>query len=432
LAIVYRTLRVQSERDIQPERIATMRPYLLSFVMLAALAAAPAGAKSCAPKWVAGWASSQFLPTGDAALPAGTLADRTLRQIVRPSISGDRLRVRLSNLAGTGPLTLKGVSIAKATIASSARIDPGTLISLRFDGRPDVVIPAGAEYLSDPISLPVKALDDIAISIRYNGDPEQTSHPGSRATSWHLPGDHLTDLTMEGAASFDHWFHLAALEVERCAPARLIVALGDSITDGKGSTTNGNDRWTDILAQRLQADPKRRDFAIVNQGIGGNRLLNDGLGPNALARFDRDVLAQPGVTHMILLEGINDLGTLTRDAPVGDEAHQAHVARIIGAYRQIVVRAHAKGVKVIGATVMPFVGNGYYHPDARNEADRQAVNAWIRTPGHFDAVIDFDRVTRDPAHPERLLPAYDDGDALHPSPKGYKAMGEAIPLNVFD
>lgn len=404
----------------------------LLFTIPLALAATPLQAKTCTPTWVAGWASSQFRPTGDAELPAGTLRDRTLRQIVRPSVSGDRLRVRFSNLAGTQPLRIAGASIARALGSASPAVDPGTLISLRFDGAPEVVIPAGADYLSDPVSLPARALDNIAISIRYEGEPEQTSHPGSRATSWHLPGNHLTAEAMPGAASFDHWFNLAALEVERCAPAHLIVALGDSITDGKGSTTNGNDRWTDILAQRLQADPKRRPIAIVNQGIGGNRLLNDGLGPNALARLDRDVLAQPGVTHMILLEGINDLGTLTRDAPVSAEAHQAHVARIIGAYRQIIARAHARGVKVIGATVMPFVGNGYYHADAQNEADRQAVNAWIRKPGNFDGLIDFDRVTRDPAHPDRLLPAYDDGDALHPSPKGYKAMGKAISLSLFD
>ncbi|MFC3440971.1 SGNH/GDSL hydrolase family protein [Sphingobium rhizovicinum] len=399
---------------------------------IALLTATPVAAKTCTPAWVAGWASAQFRPTGDAELPAGTLTDRTLRQIVRPSVSGDRLRVRFSNLAGTKPLRIAGASIARALGPADASVNPGTLISLRFDGAPEVVIPAGADYLSDPVSLPTKALENIAISIRYDGEPEQTSHPGSRATSWHLPGNHLTDEAMAGAASFDHWFNLAALEVERCAPAKLIVALGDSITDGKGSTTNGNDRWTDVLARRLQADPKHRDVAIVNQGIGGNRLLNDGLGPNALARLDRDVLAQPGVSHLILLEGINDLGTLTRDAPVSEEAHRAHVARIIGAYRQIIARAHAKGIKVIGATIMPFVGNDYYHADAHNEADRQAVNIWIRTQGNFDAVIDFDHVTRDPARPDRLLPAYDGGDALHPSPKGYRAMGEAVQLSLFD
>lgn len=403
---------------------------------LAAFAVSPVQAQNCTPSWVAGWASSQYRPTDDALLPDGTLANQTLRQIVRPSISGDRVRVRFSNLVGTKPLRIAGASIARALRSTSPDVDPGTLISLRFDGRPEVVIPAGADYLSDPVSLPAKALDNIAISIRYDGEPEQTSHPGSRATSWHLSGDHLTDTAMTGAASFEHWFHLAALEVERCAPERspnkLIVALGDSITDGRGSTTNGNDRWTDRLAARLQADAKHRNIAIVNQGIGGNRLLNDGAGPNALARFDRDVLAQPGMTHIILLEGVNDLGTLTRDASVSVAEHQAHVARIIGAYRQIIARAHSRGIKVIGATIMPFVGNDYYHADAQNEADRQAVNAWIRTPGHFDGLIDFDRITRDPAHPDRLLPAYDVGDALHPSPAGYAAMGDAISLQLFD
>lgn len=414
-----------------------MRAFASTLLLsLAAFAVSPVQAQNCTPSWVAGWASSQYRPTGDALLPDGTLANQTLRQIVRPSISGDRVRVHFSNLVGTKPLRIAGASIARALRSTSPDIDPGTLISLRFDGRPEVVIPAGADYLSDPVSLPTKALDNIAISIRYDGEPEQTSHPGSRATSWHLSGDHLTDTSMPGAASFEHWFHLAALEVERCAPEKspnkLIVALGDSITDGRGSTTNGNDRWTDRLAARLQADPKRRNIAIVNQGIGGNRLLNDGAGPNALARFDRDVLAQPGVTHIILLEGVNDLGTLTRDAPVSVAAHQAHVARIIGAYRQIIARAHGRGIKVIGATIMPFVGNDYYHADTQNEADRQAVNAWIRTPGHFDGLIDFDRITRDPAHPDRLLPAYDVGDALHPSPAGYAAMGDAIPLTLFD
>lgn len=411
----------------------TLRGFLFLAMSCAALVASPAQARRCAPTWVAGWASAQFLPTGDAALPAGTLADSTLRQNVRASIGGDRVRVRLSNLAGTRALALSGASIARAVNPGAAAIDPATRQTLLFDGKADVIIPAGADYLSDPVTLPVRALDTLAVSIRYAGEPSaQTSHPGSRATSYILPGDHLADAHMAGAATFDHWFNLAAIEIERCRPAKLIVALGDSITDGRGATTNGNDRWTDRLVERLQADPKRRHIALVNQGIGGNRLLDDGLGPNALARLDRDVLAQPGVTHLILLEGVNDLGTLTREAPVSPAAHQAHVARIIGTYRQIIARAHARGIKVIGATILPFVGNDYYHPDARNEADRQAVNRWIRTPGNFDGLIDFDRITRDPARPDRLLPAYDVGDALHPSPVGYRAMGNAIALTLFD
>lgn len=409
-----------------------MKRWSALLLPIALSATSMAHARDCSPNWVSAWASSQFRPTGDAELPAGTLRDQTLRQVVRPSVTGDRMRVRFSNVAGTQPLRIAGASIARAQSSQSPTIDAATSTPLLFDGQAAVIIPAGSDYLSDPVEMPAKALETIAVSLRYDGEPEQTSHPGSRATSWHMAGDHLRDERMDGAAHFDHWFNLAALEVDRCAPARLVVALGDSITDGKGSTTNGNDRWTDVLAERLQADPQRRGIAIVNQGIGGNRLLNDGLGPNALARLDRDVLSQPGVTHLIVLEGINDLGTLTREAPVSKADHAAHVARIIGAYRQIIVRAHAKGIKVIGGTIMPFVGNGYYHADRDNEADRQAVNAWIRAPGHFDAVVDFDRVMRDPARAERLRPAYDDGDALHPSPAGYRAMGEAVPLTLFD
>jgi lysophospholipase L1-like esterase len=181
-----------------------------------------------------------------------------------------------------------------------------------------------------------------------------------------------------------------------------VVALGDSITDGHGATTNGNDRWPDVLAQRLQASPATRRIGVLNEGIGGNRVLLDGLGPNAMARFDRDVLAQSGVRSVIVLEGINDLGTFTHDAPVPPQAHAALVDRLLAAYTEIAAEARAHGIRVIGATVMPFVGSQYYHPDEANEADRRRINDWIRTPGHFDAVIDFDHVVRDPAHPDRL------------------------------
>ena len=172
-------------------------------------------------------------------------------------------------------------------------------------------------------------------------------------------------------------------------------------------------------------------MGVLNEGIGGNRLLLDGLGPNALARFDRDVLAQTAVRAVIVLEGVNDLGTLTRDHDVSAEEHAALVRRIEAAYAQMIERAHAHGVRVIGATILPYVGSKYYHPGPESEADRQAINAWIRVAGHFDAVVDFDKVTRDPEHPDRLLPAYDSGDHLHPGPAGYKAMGEAIPLTLL-
>ena len=210
-----------------------------------------------------------------------------------------------------------------------------------------------------------------------------------------------------------------------------MVVLGDSITDGHGATTNGNDRWTDILAARLQASPQTRNIGVSNQGIGGNNLLVDGLGPNALSRFDRDVLAPAGVRWLIVFEGVNDLGGLARTAEVPLADHAAQVERVLAAYRQIIERAHAHNLRVLGATITPYVGSDYYHPSPMSEADRQAVNQWIRAAGHFDGVIDFDTVVRDPNHPDQLLPDFDCGDHLHPSPAGYKAMAEAIPLNIF-
>jgi lysophospholipase L1-like esterase len=210
-----------------------------------------------------------------------------------------------------------------------------------------------------------------------------------------------------------------------------VVTLGDSITDGHGATTDGNDRWSDVLAGRMQAEKSTRMMGVLNEGIGGNRLLLDGLGPNALARFDRDVVAQTAVRAVIVLEGVNDLGTLTRDHDVSAEEHTALVGRIEAAYTQMIERARAHGIRVIGATILPYGGSTYYHPGPESEADRQSINAWIREAGHFDAVMDFDKLTRDPAHPDRLLPAYDSGDGLHPGPAGYKAMGDAIPLTLL-
>ena len=210
-----------------------------------------------------------------------------------------------------------------------------------------------------------------------------------------------------------------------------IVLLGDSITDGYGVKANTNQRWPDAFATRLQANPKTRGLAVLNLGIGGNRVLLDGLGPSAAARFDRDVLMQAGVSHVLILEGVNDLGGLTRDKPASPDQHAGLVSEITTAYAQMVQKARARGIKVIGATIMPYGASAYYHPDALNEQDRQAVNAWIRAPGNFDAVVDMDRVMRHPAMPDRLAPAYDSGDGLHPSMAGYRVMAEAIPLELF-
>jgi lysophospholipase L1-like esterase len=242
-----------------------------------------------------------------------------------------------------------------------------------------------------------------------------TSHPGSRTTSYLTPGDQVTAPDLPGATPVDHWYFLSGIEV--LSPASAVAVIGDSLSDGRGSTTNGNDRWPDVLASRLPA-------AVVNQAAGGNRVLQDGLGPNVLARLDRDLLAQSGVEWAIVFEGVNDLGTAT-------PADAAAVASdLIGAYDQILTRAHAQGIRVYGATLTPFGGNTGYDDPAR-EAARQEVNAWIRDH-HFDALLDFDRVARDPASPGRLLPAYDVGDHLHLNPAGYRALGSSIPRGLFD
>ncbi|MDR6531091.1 lysophospholipase L1-like esterase [Caulobacter rhizosphaerae] len=415
------------------------RRTLVGLVAALSVAASPLALAQAAPgkaaktdRWVASWASAQMVPAAKDALPAADVTDGTLRQTLRLSTGGGKIRVRLSNAFGTEPLKLSGVHLALAAAPGSARIDPASDRALAFSGRPEVTIPPGAEYLSDPIDFPAKPLANLAVTLRFDGAPpaQQTSHPGSRTTSWFGPGDQLAAAELTGGKSLDHWFQISGVDVQRPAGASL-VTFGDSITDGYGVTTNGNNRWPDLLAARLQADPRTRGVGVLNAGIGGNRLLLDGLGPNAMARFDRDVLNQAGVKYVILLEGVNDLGVLTRDQPASPEAHAALVARMTAAYDQMIRRAHDRGIKVYGATVMPFAGSAYYHPDAANEQDRQAINAWIRTPGRFDAVIDFDRLTRDPARPSRLSSAYDSGDGLHPSLAGYKAMADAVPLDLF-
>jgi lysophospholipase L1-like esterase len=406
------------------------------FPVLALAALAPwTPAAAVAPRgtaWVGSWASAQQVPEPQNSLAADALADATLRQHVRLSLGGRRLRVRISNLFGTAPLAVDAATIARAADETGAALVPRTVRSLSFAGRPEIVIPAGAEYVSDPVALDAPPLATLAISLHFPQAPaRQTGHPGSRATSWVAPGNQAAALALQSAKGTAHWYQLAGVEVEAAPGAAAIVAFGDSITDGHGVATDRDTRWPDILAGRLQAAPATRAIGMLNLGIGGNRLLLDGLGPNALARFDRDLLGQPGVRWAILLEGINDLGTFTQEAPKSPAEHQALVRRMIAACAQMAARARAGGVRLIAGTIMPFGGFAYYHPDAANEADRQAVNAWIRAPGHFDAVIDFDALMRDPAHPDRLRPDYDSGDHLHPSEAGYRAMGEAVPLALF-
>jgi lysophospholipase L1-like esterase len=410
---------------------ASERKLATALLMCLAMTAASAQRRTDS-KWVSSWAASQQLVEPQNSIGADDLADVTLRQIVHLSIAGPQIRIRLSNRFGTSPLSCDAVHIARPISPASNEIARGSDTSVRFFGRSDVTIPAGADYISDPIAFPVAALSDVAITIHFAQlTASQTGHPGSRATSYLVHRQSLAAIELTEPKKIEHWYFIAAIEVLAPASAETIVTLGESITDGHGATTNGNDRWPDVLARRFQADARTRDISVLNQGIGGNRLLLDGLGPNALARFDHDVLGQPAVRYVILLEGINDIGTLARTQEVPDSDHDSLVQRMEAAYEQIVTRAHSHGIKVFGATILPFAGSDYYHPSIRTEKDRRAVNEWIRARGHFDAVIDFDKLMRDPRQPERLLPKFDSGDHLHPSPAGYQTMGNAVPLSLF-
>ncbi len=408
--------------------------FLVLFVFLNCIAAWSQPQHASTPSaWVTSWGASQQIPEPQNALPPDELTDATVRQIFHLSVGGSALRVHLSNAFGTEAIHVTSAHIARPVSPASPAIDPASDRPLTFAGNAEAVIPPGAELISDPVDYNVAPLSDLAVTFHLQSPPSrETGHPGSRATSYYVHGDLVDAATLTEPKHVDHWYQVSEIDVQAAPGSAAVVALGDSITDGHGTTTNGNDRWTDVLAGRLQGSPATRNIGVSNQGIGGNHLLSDGLGPNALARFDRDALAPTGVRWVIVFEGVNDLGGLARDGEVSAGQHAALVERVLAAYQQIIVRAHAHGLRVIGATITPYIGSAYYHPGPLSEADRQAVNRWIRTAGNFDAVIDFDSVVRDPQRPDQLLPAYDSGDHLHPSPAGYKAMGDAISLSLFD
>ncbi|MGQ5634905.1 MULTISPECIES: SGNH/GDSL hydrolase family protein [unclassified Streptomyces] len=367
--------------------------------------------------------------TGDTSV----LVDTTLRQTVRVTAGGHRIRLRFSNAYGDTPLPLTAVTVALPLggKAGASAVEPGTLRRVTFSGRAFATVPVGAEIVSDDLAFdlrPGAELTVTAYTARGQASLALTSHPGSRTTSYLVHGDHTDDPDLTGATAVDHWYLLSDVEVAAPSRTRAVAVAGDSLTDGRGSTTNGNDRWPDQFFDRLRSRADSADIAVLNQAAGGNRVLNDGLGPNVLARLDRDVLSRSGVAWLILFEGVNDIGT----AEATPEAQHAVTDDLIAAYRQIVVRAHAQGIRVYAATLTPFGGNTMYDdPAGEREASRQRVNAWIRTPGHFDAVIDFDRAVRDPSAPDRLQAALQAGDWLHLDPEGYRVLAAAVPEGLF-
>lgn len=354
----------------------------------------------------------------------------TIRQTVQVTLAADTLRLEISNVFGGAdlPITAATVALPGNQTAGISAIQTGSLQALTFSRSDSFIVPNGAVVVSDPIHLPVEALTVLSISIYLEQGQTTnsiTSHPGSRTTSYFARGNRVSDADLADSATADHWYFISSIEGRVSKGASSLAIVGDSITDGRGSTTNGNDRWTDRLARRLQNDTVR--VAIVNKAAGGNRVLADGLGPNALGRVDRDVVALAGVRHAIIFEGVNDIGTAATD-----EASQLQVAqRLIQAYQQMILRLHRHHIAVFGATITPMTGPGQVYGDPNREVTRTTVNEWIRNSGQFDAVIDFDAVVRDPDQPEQLLAQYDSGDHLHLNPQGYKAMADAVDLDLF-
>ena len=380
--------------------------------------------------WLHTWVSMPQLTEPHNLPPApftGTdavLVDTTLRQTIHTSIGGGTVRLRFSNAFGGAVLPITAVSVARPLggRAGAPAIEPGTSRPVTFSGRTFAEVPVGAQVVSDPVDLPVPARGELTVTVYLatgQASTAVTSHPGSRTTSHLLRGDHHDDLDLPGATPVAHWYFLSGVEVLAPGGSTATVVLGDSLTDGRGSTTDGNDRWPDQLSARL-----RGGHAVLNQAAGGNRVLQDGLGPSALARLDRDVLALGGAASLIVFEGVNDIGTAAATA----EAQQRVGADLRAAYDQIVTRAHARDLRVYGATITPFGGNeGYDDPAGLREQTRAGLNDWIRRGRRFDGVLDFDAAVRDAAVPRRLAPAYDTGDHLHLNPAGYGALAAAVP-----
>jgi lysophospholipase L1-like esterase len=412
---------------------------LRSCALICSLALIPPIAAAQREGWITTWTASPEPAEPDPNQPILNLRDQTVRERVRISVGGSQIRIRLSNEYGSSPLLVGAVTVGAPK--DPATVKPGSIQAVTFGGRNSVTIPAGAPAISDPVALTVAYGAEISISLYF---PKRVTTP-----TWHAlalkravvspQGDHSYDEKIRGGTEASRSMFVSAVLVPAQRSQRLVVAFGDSIVDGDGSTADADRNWPNDLIRRLEKTPDGSRLAVVNEGIAGNRLLGDGplasLGISALARFDRDALSMPGVTHIVLLEGINDLGfpgAKLGELSLADPADVRNAGDLIGAYRQLIARAHIRGIKLIGSTMTACEGvdiPGYY--SEAKEATRQAVNKWIRTSHAFDGVIDFDAVLRDPHHPSRLLTRFASEDHLHPNDAGYQAMADAIDLALF-
>ncbi len=406
------------------------KPLAAALALAGALAAAP-GAVS-APgfgydgAWAPTWAASPEPPR----VPPTVLNNQTVREVLRISIGAGRFRVRLTNEYGSKPVIIGAAHLALTTTGSG--VDPRSDRALTFDGKPTVTIPAYGVIYSDPVDISGPALSQMSVSLYFPGTSgDATGHFFGLQTAYVGAGNQVDAREINITNTLGERPFVSGVEVALPKRPKVVVTLGDALTDGFGSQPGANHRWPDYLAQRLNEDRKRTPTAVVNASISGNRLLHDFIGPNAISRFDRDVLSMPRVSHLIILLGINDFGFPgARNLP--DEEVTAE--EVIAGYKQLVARARAHDIKVIGATLPPFgpipSRPGFYSDEA--EAKRQAVNQWIRTSGFFDGVIDFDAAVRDPKTPNRLNPGYDSGDHLNLNDAGYKAMADAVNLKLLD
>jgi lysophospholipase L1-like esterase len=404
-------------------------PRLWAVLLLCAYGVSPVlFAATPGDQWIGTWAASPQAEPNEAASAVGN--GTTYREIVHISAGGAAVRIVVTNEFGLEPLTIGAAQIALS--AGGDAIELPTAKTLTFGDQASVTIPAGALMVSDPVSMKLPALANVAVSLFLPAQPirQESVHPYALQTNYQVAGNVVGEKTLTSPTETPSWYFLKGVEVEADATntaAGAVVALGDSITDGAASKANTNGRWPDVLARSIQANKALAGIGVLNAGINGNRLLHDGESDeSALRRLDRDVLAQAGIKYAIVLEGINDIGHNVSATP-GDPAVTAQ--ELIGALQQIAVRAHAHGIRVIGATILPYENCKYASPDG--EKIREEVNKWIRNSHSFDGVADFDKVIRDPSHPSRFLDVYDSGDHLHPNAAGLRAMGESIDLSLL-